>query len=214
MRTGGSHRASRHGGRDAAGHVEHLARFSGAPLTDPVAFGGGADLAMVGLRAQTVAYGYLGVVEEYEHPTTGAQWCTLTVSLPNTVAFLALDHRSALGQRAVPVPGDYLSPTGFADLDATYVVTADVPDTVVRLLGPELREVVLRSPVQRLMFAGSRLLLRSFDGPGATPEVTEWLDALASEVLAATPAFVSRVMSPDAGPVGLPFPPGLYGPSE
>jgi hypothetical protein len=214
MRTGGSHRAMRSGRREAAGQFDRLARFSGATLTDPALFGGGSDVASVGLRAQTVAYGYLGVVEEYAHPSTGARWCTLSVTLPNAVPFLGLDHRSALGQPNVPLSGGHFDLIGYPDFDAAYMVTADEPLTVLDLLTPALRSVVLADPVQRLAYTGARLMLRTFNHSAATPELTSWLVSVASAVLAATPGFVSRVMSPDAGPVCMPFPPGLYGPNE
>ncbi|MEP7021310.1 MAG: hypothetical protein ABI808_11705 [Pseudonocardiales bacterium] len=53
------------------------------------------------------------------------------------------------------------------------------------------------------------------DGFDATPEVVNWLNWLAAEVLAVTPAFVTRVIAA-AGPTVTPqtFPPGLYGPEE
>jgi hypothetical protein len=217
MRTGGSHRA-RTGRRQAASQIERLARFSGATLTDPTVFGGGADVAAVGVRAETVAYGYLAVVEGYTHPASGAHWCTLSVTLPNAVPFLAVDHRSALAQHAVPISDavfdGYTASTGFADFDAEFVVTAQDPLTAGRLLTPELRAVLLQRPAQRLMYSGARLLVRSFDGAEVTAEVTDWLVGVAGAVLAATPAFVSRVLTPDTGPGGRPFPRGLYGPNE
>jgi hypothetical protein len=216
MRTVGSHRAMRTARREAEAQnqIDRLARFSAAPLTDPVAFGGGSEAAVVNLRAQTVAYGYLGVVEQYAHPTTGIAWCTLSVTLPNEVPFLALDHRTAFGQWGVPVAGGFCDIVGDADFDAAYITTADNELVIDQLVTAELRNVLICWSVQRLMFSGARLLIRTFDGFTITPDVTEWLDAVAAAVLAATPGFVTRVMSPDAGPVGRPFPPGLYGPNE
>lgn len=217
MRTGGSHRA-RSGRRRDASRIERLARFSGATLTDPAAFGGGADAAAVGVRAETVAYGYLAVIEGYTHPGSGTRWCTLSVTLPNAVPFLVLDHRSALGQLSAPMSesvfDSYSAPTGFADFDAEFVVFAQDARTAGRLLTPELRDVLLQRPVQRLMYSGARLLLRSFDGADVTAEVADRLVGVAGAVLAATPAFVSRVLTPDTGPGGRPFPRGLYGPNE
>ncbi|MDT4932390.1 MAG: hypothetical protein QOK11_282 [Pseudonocardiales bacterium] len=211
MRAGGSHRV-RSGRRDTTtAQLDHLARFSGASLTDADVFGGGFEVAAVGMRAQTVAYGYLAVVEEYEHPACGARWCTLAVTLPNAVPFLALDHRAVLGQPGVPVPGRYPSRSGDADLDAAYVITADDALTVGSLLTRELRDVLVRRPMQRLMYSGARLLLRTFDGAEANPQVTAWLRGVAGAVLAATPGFVSRLRTPDAGPGARPFPRGLHG---
>ncbi len=66
--------------------------------------------------------------------------------------------------------------------------------------------------MQRLSFDRRRLLLRTFDGSEPTASVLERLGGLAGDVLAATPAFVVRVMgsSEPSGPP-TPFPPGLYG---
>jgi hypothetical protein len=66
---------------------------------------------------------------------------------------------------------------------------------------------LLRRPVQRVSFAGARLMLRSFDGPGGRPELAESLHVLAAETLAATPGFASRLRN-----AWLPFPPGICGP--
>lgn len=214
---GGSHRGLRIGRRPAAPDPEEsdrLARFSGAPLTDPVTFGGGAEVAVVGRRAQTVAYGYLGVVEDYQNPQNGARWATLWVGLPNPVPALTIDHRAALGRPGVPVDGALPVSTGDAGFDSTYLCSAQDPSAGARLVAPELRAVLLQWTVQRLMFAGTRLLLRTFDGPGATVEVTTWLDAVAGQVLAATPGFSTRVLDPSGAAPGRPFPPGLNGPNE
>jgi hypothetical protein len=191
--------------------LDRLARFAGGILTDPSLFGGGADRAEVVARLQTVAYGYLGVLEGYVHPGTRTKWSTLTVTLPCEVPTVVVDHRSALGRPGVPADVWWM-PVGERRFDEEYVVTAADSTTVSRLFGQPLCEVLVRKTVQRLGYDGRRLLLRSFDGSAPTAELIDRLNDLAADVLAATPAFLTRPMgsSVPTGPPK-PFPPGLYG---
>jgi hypothetical protein len=211
----GSHRASRLRRGETAAPLARLARFVGTTLTDPVVFGGGAYQARVGLRVQTVAHGYLGVVEGYVAPDSGTVWSTLTVALPCTVPAMTIDHRSAHGLPGVPFAGGHAVQAGQSNFDEHYQVAAPDPGAVANLLTSGLCGVLLQEPVQRLSFEGSRLLVRTFDGFDATPEVVTWLNDLAGSVLAATPAFVTRLTAA-AGPTVSPqtFPPGLYGPDD
>lgn len=184
--------------------AERLARFSASTVDDPRMFGGGAASAQVCSRSETVAYGYLAVAEEFADPDSGSTWCTLTVTLPTAVpAGFTVDHRTVLGQPGVPAAGTDLGAFGDALFDRSYAVVGD--EGAAALIGPSLRAAVLQRPAQRLSLTGSTLLLRTFDGVRATDEVVEWLEELAGEVLAATPAFVTSL-----GQTGT-FPPGLYG---
>jgi hypothetical protein len=211
----GSHRASRLRRGETAAPVARLARFVGTTLTDPVVFGGGAAQARVGLRVQTVAHGYLGVIEGYVAPDDGSVWSTLTVALPCSVPAMTIDHRTAHGLPGVPVVGGHAVRAGQPLFDEHYQVAAQDPDAVANLLTAGLCDVLTSQPVQRLSFEGSRLLVRTFDGFDATPEAVTWLNDLAADVLSATPAFVTRVIAA-AGPTVAPqtFPPGLYGPDD
>jgi hypothetical protein len=210
----GSHRASR-SRRGETARVARLARFVGTTLTDPVVFGGGADQARVALRVQTVAHGYLGVVEGYVTPDSGSVWSTLTVALPCSVPAMTIDHRSVHGLPGVPFVGGHPVWAGQPLFDEHYQIAAQDPGAVANLLTEDLCDVLLLQPVQRLSFEGSRLLVRTFDGFDATPEVVAWLNELAAAILAATPAFVTRLTAA-AGPTVAPqtFPPGLYGPDD
>jgi hypothetical protein len=211
----GNHSASRQKERPESGAViDRLARFTGGELTDPAAFGGGADRARVGMRAQTVAYGYLAVVDEYEHPYTGAVCSTLTVSLPCPVSPMSIDHSSVLGRPGVPYPGAYGLRSADPEFDGQYSVTAADPATAITLITSKLRDVLIRRPIQRLAFDRARLLLRTFDGVQASVETIDWLDALACAVLAATPAFVMRAAGATLPPIPRTFPRGLYGLDE
>lgn len=223
MRAVGSHRAERSPraelariGRSARSEpvvpIDRLARFAEGILTNPDVFGGGADRARVAVRAQTVAYGYLGVVEGYVHPDTGAVWSTLTVTLPCAVPAVTLEHRSGLGRPGVAAADAELPPLGEPGFDAQYVITSVEPATLATLFTGRLCQVLVERPIQRLTFDDRRLLLRTFDGVHAGLEEIEWLDGLAADVLAATPAFVIRAMGA-AAPTAPPqtFPPGLYG---
>lgn len=189
--------------------VEGLTSHSELKTGDPAEFGAGALQAEVRYRADTVAYGYQAVVSEFCDPYTGVAWCTLAVSLPTSVPTLTIDHRSAVGRAGVPMPGLELAPFGERLFDHMYLVTCGYLEDASRmaaLVGAPLRDVALRNPVQRLAFSGSELLLRTFDGPRATDEVTEWLERVAGLVLAATPAFGTLTGE------NRPFPPGLYRP--
>jgi hypothetical protein len=204
MRPGGRSRA-RSG--DAALSGQRLARFNGGVITHPALFGGGYPSAFVVNRRQTVAYGYPAVLEEFEAPESAARWCTLSVSLPNPLPQLVIDHRPALGRADVPPASGVRVSTGGAEFDATYAVTAVDADVAERLVTGELRGVLLHRPLQRISFAGARLMLRSFDCDGLTPELAEWLGIVAAEALAVTPGFASRLRNE-----WLPFPPGICGP--
>jgi hypothetical protein len=218
----GSHRAGRSSGRADSVRSRRtraepivatgpLARAGGV-LTDPTSFGGGADRAEVTSRVQTVAYGYLAVMEGYRHPERATVWSTLTVTLPCQVPTIVVDHRSALGRPGVAPGGGWSMPVGERRFDEEYVVTAADSTTVGPLFTGRLCELLVEHTVQRLSFDRRRLLLRTFDGREPTAPVLERLSALAGDVLAVTPAFVVRVMgaSEPSGPP-TPFPPGLYG---
>lgn len=185
--------------------AERLARFNGVVTGDARTFGAGAAQAEVRYRAETVAHGYLAVLDSYVDPVTGATWCTLTVTLPARVPTLTIDHRAALGRPGVPACGAHVLLTGGRDFDAAYLVTADDP-AVVSLVSPGVQQVLLGHPVQRLALHGAGLALRTFDGAQPSGEVTAWLERVAAAVLGALPAFVT--------PMGTrTFPPGLYGPN-
>ncbi|MDT4894258.1 MAG: hypothetical protein QOE97_3293 [Pseudonocardiales bacterium] len=205
MRTGDRLRSR--GRAYAGGQGQRLARFNGAAITHPALFGGGYRSALVGNREQTVAYGYAAVLEEFEAPGVGARWYTLSVSLPNPLPQLVIDHQCVAGAPDVPPASGVRVVTGMAEFDATYALTAADAEVADRLVTRELRAVLLRRPVQRVSFAGARLMLRSFDGPGGSPELAESLHVLAAETLAATPGFASRLRN-----AWLPFPPGICGP--
>ena len=78
--------------------VPALARFADSETTDARTFGGGAWSARVRRRRDTVTYGYLAVAEEHVSADSGGRWCTLTVTLPGRVPFLAVDNRAAAGR--------------------------------------------------------------------------------------------------------------------
>jgi hypothetical protein len=191
--------------------ADPLARAGGV-LTDPTSFGGGADRAEVTSRVQTVAYGYLAVMEGYRHPEHATVWSALTVTLPCPVPAVAVDHRSALGRPGVAPSGGWSAPVGERRFDDEYVVTAADSTTIGTLFTGRLCELLDEHTVQRVSFDRRCLLLRTFDGSEPTASVLERLSGLAGEVLAATPAFVVRVLgaSEPSGPP-MPFPPGLYG---
>ncbi|PZS17589.1 MAG: hypothetical protein DLM57_07980 [Pseudonocardiales bacterium] len=152
------------------------------------------------------------MVEGYLQPDSGTLWSTLTMGLPCPVPVMALDHRSVLGRPGVPLAAAHHVPAGDPAFDERYLITSPDPATAATLLTTRLRDVLIRRPVQRLTFDGPRLLVRTFDGTGATAEAVQWLDEFAAAVLAATPAFVTRVTGA-ALPAAQPrtFPPGLYG---
>lgn len=178
--------------------AERLARFSAAAVADPRMFGGGADVADVRYRGETVAHGYLAVVEEFGRPVADAgpdrrpaatvNWCTLTVTLPAPAAAgVTVEHRSALGRPGVPVAGRRGPESGDRLFDRSYVVVGEHD-----LVGPVLRAALLQRPAQRVSLHGASLLLRTFDGVGCTDEAVEWLELLAESVLRSTPGVRRR----------------------
>ena len=204
MFAGSTYRTKRRAGYVGSGRS--LARFSGAAITHPALFGGGHPEAHIGFREQTIAYGYAAVLEEFE-ATGGARWCTLSVSLPNNVPGLVVDHTAVLGSFDVPPKKGVTVSTGDLEFDHTYLATAEDEDAASYLLTRELREVLLRRPVQRLSFVGPRMLIRVFDGADIDNDLVDWLHDTAAEVLKATPAFVSRLHGSWTT-----FPPGITGP--
>jgi len=187
---------------------EHrLARFSGERIDHPDLFGGGFESARVGHRFPVTAYGYPAVIEDFESIETPSRWCVLTVSLPNTIPHLVVDHRTAEGRPHVP-GGAFTKETGDVEFDLDFITSVDDPDVLARLLPVDLRTALLQRPVQRMEFAGARLLLRTFDALEANADEVQWLCNLATEVLCVTPAFLSPI---DPDKAGIPFPRGLYG---
>src|SRR5205823_4001382 len=129
-----------------------------------ISFGGGAWSAKVRQRSDTVTYGYLAVAEEYASEDTGGHWCTLTVTLPGRVPFLVVDNRATVGRSGVPLEAAARTTLDDPPFDATYTVGAAAEDTILRVLGPDVRDVLLRAPVQRLLLHDTQLVLRTFDG--------------------------------------------------
>jgi len=188
-----------------------LARFAGAVLDDPAVFGGGADRATATRRRDAVAYGYLGVVEEYARPGSGERWRLLTVTMPGGVPRLVVDHRSALDRPGVPAPGATPVPfgdaafddagfddagfddAGFDDagFDELYLVTADDPVAARRILTPAVRRLLVGAPVQRLELQRTVLALRSFDAAVPTADADDRLAGLAEAILRTAPCFVA-----------------------
>ena len=195
-----------------------LARFVDTDNTDATTFGGGAWSARVRRRRDTVTYGYLAVAEEYISADTGGRWCTLTVTLPGRVPFLVVDNRSAVGRVGVPMEAPSQASLDDPPFDATYVVGAVDADSIIRVLSPAAREVLLRAPVQRLLLHDSQLQIRTFDGVTFSDQVIDALDGAAARFLAATPSFVTAAKAPvrsAGGPpdAGEPLPEGFYGPT-
>jgi len=168
-----------------------LARFAGAVLDDPAVFGGGADRATATRRRDAVAYGYLGVVEEYARPGSGERWRLLTVTMPGGVPRLVVDHRSALDRPGVPAPGATAVPFGDAAFDELYLVTADDPVAARRILTPAVRRLLVGAPVQRLELQRTVLALRSFDAAVPTADADDRLAGLAEAILRTAPCFVA-----------------------
>ena len=198
-----------------------LARVPGAVLEDPAAFGGGADRATATRRRDAVAYGYLGVVEEYTRPGSGERWQLLTVTLPGGVPRLVVDHRSALHRPGVPAAGATSVTFDDAAFDELYLVTADDPVAARRILAAEVRRLLVGTPIQRLELERTVLALRSFDFavPGAGTD--DLLAGLAEAVLRTAPCFVASgawvglpgaAVTADDLPAGdTPLLPGRYG---
>jgi hypothetical protein len=195
-----------------------LARFTGSVLTDPAAFAGGADRATIARRRDTVAYGYLSVVDEYVQPDTGARWRVLTTTLSGRVPHLIVDHRSALGRPGIAPPGSLGVPTNDPQFDAAYIVHAESPAIVARVLSPAVRKLLLDLPIQRFALVDKAVSLRTFDASTFSDGVDDRLAALAGSILASTPSFVSTGLWPDAaapsGEWDTPLPPGRYGKDE
>jgi hypothetical protein len=188
--------------------VQRLSRFNGAVIDRPSMFGGGFAQASSQLRTTVRAYGYPAVVEglqAIEDSGLVVHWATLAVSLPNEVAGLVVDHRSAAGRPDVP-GAPCVADTGDLEFDLEYTAAGTLPTTVGELLVIETRTALLQRPVQRMAFGGQRLLLRTMDGVAASREVIRELCGLAGEILASTPAFASIM---HADPVG--FPKGITG---
>jgi hypothetical protein len=190
--------------------MQRLARFTDVTVSDPDTFGGGFASGHVRYRVATVAYGYLAVVEEYENVDEGATWCLLTVSLPGLAPYLVIDHRSAAGRPGVPAE-PLERRTGDAVFDDVYVVGADEPADVARVLGAEVRQLLVDRPVQRLLISGGVMVLRTFDGADAGDAVISELTDVVAGVLSSTPSFVTPRSGRDVGLRGKPLAPGLHG---
>jgi hypothetical protein len=211
----------RRGGRRAvadAPSTDRLSRSSVAAVTDPMAFGAGSLTATITNRRETVAYGYLGVGEEYVSPETGATWSILSVTLPGWVPYLVLDHRTAAGRPGVPAVGGPAIPTGDPAFDALFIAAAADPAVIDRVLTPPVRLLLAHFPLQRLSLSGRTMLLRTFDTNQLTDTVVQGLDLAATEFLSTAPSFV-MTNRPTLGEVAasLPTTPdplreGFYGP--
>jgi len=204
-----------------AGQVQFgLARFAGSVLTEPDAYCGGAASATVVRRRDTVAYGYLGVVDEYARPEAGVHWRVLTLTLPGRVPHLTVDHVSALGRPGVVAPGSSGVGTADSAFDALYVVSADDAAVVARVLTPAVRQLLVGLPVQRFALDERQLMLRTFDAAAFTPDVDDRLAGLAGSILGSAPSFVSTTSwsgapAPGGVPAGAaPLLPGVYGKDE
>jgi hypothetical protein len=198
-----------------------LARFAGAVLDDPAAFGGGADRATATRRRDTVAYGYLGVVEEYARPGSGERWRLLTVSMPGGVPRLVVDHRSALHRPGVPALAASSVPLEDPAFDELYLVTADDPVAARRILTPAVRRLLVAGPIQRLELERTTLALRSFDVALPATDADDRLAGLAEAILRTAPCFIASgawvglpgaVVTAEDLPAGdTPLLPGRYG---
>ena len=178
----------RHDGVTAQPSGPALARFAGPAINDPAVFGGGSAEAISVRRRDTVAYGYLAVVEEYASPDGSLCWRVLTVSLPGRVPTVVVDHRSALGRPGV-TPA-VIVPTGDAAFDAAYTVLVDDPEIAMRVLAPRVREGLLAMPVQRFELGRSSLRLRSFDAAELPADLDGQLAFSAGTILSGAPSFV------------------------
>jgi len=167
-----------------------LSRSSSASVTDPLTFGAGAMTASPTNRRETVAYGYLGVAEEYVGLDTGACWSVLSVTLPGWLPYLVIDHRSVLGRPGVPPAAGSQVPTGDEAFDENFVVVTSEPAVVSRVLTSEVRGLLAHFPLQRVSLSGRTMLLRTFDDNKLTDTVMQGLELAASELLSTAPAFV------------------------
>lgn len=212
-------RAARRRREKAEPGVPALARFVDTTLTDAATFGGGAHAARVRRRRDTVTYGYLAVVEEYGAADGSAVWCTLTVMLPGRVPFLVADNRSAWGRPHVPMESPYIAEVDDAAFDSTYAVGAAEPWLISRVLSAQACQVLVTSPVQRLMLHESSVVLRTFDGVQLDDGLTVWLSGVAERFLASTPSFLTSTRAAAGSPTPRedpedPLPPGFYGPDH
>jgi len=194
-----------------------LSRSNSAAVNDPLTFGAGAMSAEPTNRRETVAYGYLGVVEEYVGLESGTCWSVLSLTLPGWLPYLVIDHRSVMGRAGVPPAAGSAVPTGDRAFDETFVVVASEPAVVARVLTAEVRALLAHFPLQRVSLSGRTMLLRTFDDNKLTDTVVQGLDLAASDFLATAPSFVmekrpkigelvaSLPTSPD------PVPRGFYG---
>jgi hypothetical protein len=193
--------------------MDRLARFMDVTISDPSAFGGGAAHGHARTRISTVAYGYQGVVEEYEDPDHNLVWCLHTLLLPGLAPHLTVDHRKVFGLPGVPAR-PILVPTGDVVFDAEYGVSADDPQVVADVLTPALRQLLMERPVQRLELSGAAMVLRTFDGAALNDEVVDGLNALVEGILSATPSFVRPRSGRGPGHLGRPLAPGLNAADE
>ena len=196
-----------------------LSRSSAAPVNNPLTFGGGAMTATPTNRRETVAYGYLGVAEEYVSMETGVSWSVLSVTLPGWVPYLVVDHRTVLGRPGVPPVGGQQVQTGDPGFDRAFVVVTAEVEVLVRVLTPAVRGLLAHYPLQRVSLSGRTLLLRTFDGNKLTDTVLQGLDLAAADLLATAPSFVME-RRPTVGAVAAslpttpdPLPEGFYGDS-
>jgi hypothetical protein len=159
-------------------------------VNDPLTFGAGAMTAAPTNRRETVAYGYLGVAEEYMGLDTGSSWSVLSVTLPGWLPYLVVDHRTVLGRAGVPAVAGKQLETGDPVFDEAFVVVSAEPAVVSRVLTADVRTLLAQFPLQRLSLSGRTLLLRTFDDNKLTDTVMQGLDLAASELLATAPSFV------------------------
>lgn len=174
----------------AAADDGRLSRSSSAAVNDPLTFGAGAMTAAPTNRRETVAYGYLGVAEEYTSLDSGASWSVLSVTLPGWLPYLVVDHRTVLGMPGIPAVAGKQLATGDRAFDEAFVVVSAEPEVVSRVLTAEVRALLAHFPLQRISLSGRTMLLRTFDDNKLTDTVLQGLDLAASEVLATAPSFV------------------------
>jgi len=167
-----------------------LSRSSSAVVIDPITFGAGSMTATPTNRRETVAYGYLGVAEEYVGMETGATWSVLSVTLPGWLPYLVVDHRSVVGRAGVPAAAGSPVPTGDRAFDEVFVAVTSEPAVVTRVLTDEVRGLLAHFPLQRVSLSGRTMLLRTFDDNKLTDTVLQGLDLAASELLSTAPSFV------------------------
>jgi hypothetical protein len=197
-----------------------LSRSSSASVNNPLTFGAGAMVASPTNRRETVAYGYLGVAEEYVSQESGVAWSVLSVTLPGWLPYLVVDHRTAIGRPGVPASAGQPMPTGDPTFDERFLVVAAEVAVVNRVLTAAVRDLLAQFPLQRVSLSGRTLLLRTFDDNKLTDTVSKGLDLAASELLSTAPSFVME-KRPTLGQVAAslpttpdPLPQGFYGPPE